>query len=163
LAANHLNNPTGFHNEYRQSTPALGQFAGSLVGSDKNIFLGLGFTFNAMFCDENALCMQISPMASVMFLQQKRFSDFTPKPIADAHKSSEVLLCISRASREEVDSLTERALSLGATEAREPQEHGFMYGRSINDLDGHIWEIMWMDMAQFPGNDAAAETGNTTA
>lgn len=133
------------------------------IEATKAFFSGLGFTFNAMFCGEDTLCMQISPMASVMFLQQKRFSDFTPKPIADAHKSSEVLLCISRGSREQVDELTNRALSLGATEVREPQEHGFMYGRSVNDLDGHIWEIMWMDMAQFPGNDAAAKTDNTAA
>lgn len=129
------------------------------VQATKAFFSGLGFSFNAMFCDENALCMELSPMASVMFLQQKRFSDFTPKPIADAHKSSEVLLCISRESREEVDSLTQHALSLGATEVREPQDHGFMYGRSVNDLDGHIWEIMWMDIAQFPG---AGQADNKT-
>jgi predicted lactoylglutathione lyase len=135
----------------------------SSIEATKTFFSGLSFTFNPMFSDENAVCMPISPMASVMFLQQKRFSDFTPKPIADAHKSSEVLLCISRDSREQVDELTNRALALGATEVREPQDYGFMYGRSVNDLDGHIWEIMWMDMAQFPGNDAAAKTDNTTA
>ena len=129
------------------------------VQATKAFFSGLGFSFNAMFCDENALCMELSPMASVMFLQQKRFSDFTPKPISDAHKTSEVLLCISRESREEVDSLTKQALSLGATEVREPQDYGFMYGRSVNDLDGHIWEIMWMDISQFPG---AGQAGDKT-
>jgi len=129
------------------------------VQATKAFFSGLGFSFNAMFCDENALCMELSPMSSVMFLQQKRFSDFTPKPISDAHKTSEVLLCISRESREEVDSLTKQALSLGATEVREPQDYGFMYGRSVNDLDGHIWEIMWMDISQFPG---AGQAGDKT-
>lgn len=127
------------------------------VDTTKAFFSGLGFTFNTMFCSEDTLCMELNPMASVMFLERKRFADFTPKTVADAHKSSEVLICISRESRAAVDELTQRALSLGATEAREPQEHGFMYGRSINDPDGHIWEIIWMDMAQFPGNEAAGK------
>ena len=134
----------------------------SSVDTTKAFFTGLGFTFNTMFCDENSLCMELNPMASVMFLQRTRFSDFTPKTVADAHNASEVLMCISRESRAAVDELTQRALELGATEAREPQDHGFMYGRSINDPDGHIWEIMWMDMAQFPGNNAAAKEGEST-
>ncbi|AHG66071.1 VOC family protein [Advenella mimigardefordensis] len=134
----------------------------SSVDTTRAFFTGLGFTFNTMFCDENSLCMELNPMASVMFLQRRRFSDFTPKTVADAHHASEVLMCISRESRAAVDELTQRALELGATEAREPQDHGFMYGRSINDPDGHIWEIMWMDMAQFPGNSAAAKEGEST-
>ena len=135
----------------------------SSVDTTRAFFTGLGFTFNTMFCDENSLCMELNPMASVMFLERRRFSDFTPKTVADAHNASEVLMCISRESRAAVDALTQRALELGATEAREPQDHGFMYGRSINDPDGHIWEIMWMDMAQFPGNNVAAKEGESAA
>lgn len=127
------------------------------VETTRSFFSGLGFSFNPMFSGADTLCMELSPMASVMFLEKQRFTDFTPRPVADAHKSSEVLLCISRQSREEVDSLTEKALSLGATEVRDAQDHGFMYGRSVSDPDGHIWELMWMDISQFPGCNAGQQ------
>lgn len=130
----------------------------SSIDATTRFFKGLGFEFNPMFSNHEAVCMTLSEMASVMFLQNKRFSDFTPKAIADATKTSEVLLCISSDSRDAVDQFMQQALSLGATEVRDPQDYGFMYGRSFNDLDGHIWEVMWMDVAQFPGCDAVEET-----
>jgi predicted lactoylglutathione lyase len=82
-----------------------------------------------------------------MLLTHDKFRQFTPKRIADAHETSQVLICISCDSRAEVDEITEQALASGGREPREPQDHGFMYGRSFEDLDGHIWEPMFMDMA----------------
>jgi len=81
-----------------------------------------------------------------MLLTHNKFAQFTPKKIADAHATSEVLICISADSREAVDDMTEKALAAGGREPREPQDYGFMYGRSFEDPDGHIWEPMWMDM-----------------
>ena len=81
-----------------------------------------------------------------MLLTHDKFRQFTPKKIADARESTEVLICISAESREAVDTVTENALAAGGREPREPQDYGFMYGRSFEDLDGHIWEVMWMDV-----------------
>jgi predicted lactoylglutathione lyase len=90
--------------------------------------------------------MVFSETIHVMILSHEKFSQFTPKRIADAHQTSEVLICISADSREAVDEMTEAALANGGREPREPQDHGFMYGRSFEDPDGHIWEPMFMDM-----------------
>lgn len=79
-----------------------------------------------------------------MLLAESRFADFTTKPVADARACTEAILCVSAESREAVDALADSALSAGATKANEPMDHGFMYGRSFNDLDGHLWEVMWM-------------------
>ena len=113
-------------------------------------FKALGYAFNPQFTDETAACMVISDDIYAMLLTQKRFKDFTPKQIADATKSTEVLVALSADSREDVDRLVEAALNAGATKTREPMDHGFMYERSFNDLDGHIWEIFYMDMATVP-------------
>jgi predicted lactoylglutathione lyase len=110
-----------------------------------DFFGKLGFTFNRQFTDDTAACMVISEDIYTMLLTEPKFKEFTRKPIADATKTTEVLTCLSMESREKVNSLVDTALSAGATEAREPMDHGFMFGRSFNDLDGHIWEIMWMD------------------
>jgi hypothetical protein len=120
----------------------------------------VGFTKNPQFSDDTASCMVLSDVISVMLLTHDKFRMFTPKHVADAHRTSEVLLCISCDSREAVDALTEAALATGGREPRDKQDHGFMYGRSIEDPDGHIWEPMWMDMAALgnrPAGEAVAE------
>lgn len=113
----------------------------------KTFFGAIGYRFNPKFTNEDAACMVVSDDIFVMLLTQKFFKTFINKTIANAHKTTEVLVCLSESSREAVNAHLERALEAGATETREPQDHGFMYGRSFNDLDGHIWEIMWMDEA----------------
>ena len=116
----------------------------------KAFFSALGFAFNPQFTNEQGACMVISEHNYAMLLVEPFFQTFTPKRVADARESSEVLLCLSCDSRAEVDALVAKALAAGGKEPRPPQDHGFMYGRSIEDLDGHIWELMWMDMAAAP-------------
>ncbi|HST36781.1 MAG TPA: VOC family protein [Allosphingosinicella sp.] len=106
----------------------------------------IGFTNNPQFTDETAACMVLTETIHVMLLTHDKFAQFTPKAIADAKATSEVLICISEESREGVDAITDAALAAGGKEPREKQDYGFMYGRSFEDLDGHIWEPMWMDM-----------------
>jgi hypothetical protein len=104
----------------------------------------LDFTFDERFTDESCACMVVSDQASVMLLRRERFGDFTPKEVADAAATTEAILCVSAESREDVDRLADTALRAGGTAANAPMDHGFMYGRSFNDPDGHLWEIMWM-------------------
>ena len=113
----------------------------------KTFFGAIGYRFNPKYTNEDAACMVVSDDIFVMLLTHKFFKTFIDKAIANAHKTTEVLVCLSESSREAVDAHLEKALEAGATETRDPQDHGFMYGRSFNDLDGHIWEIMWMDEA----------------
>jgi predicted lactoylglutathione lyase len=110
-----------------------------------DFFTQLGFQFNAQFTDESATCMIISDQAYVMLLVHDRFKDFTRKQIVDSHAQTEVLLALSAESREVVDEMVNRALAAGGAPANEPQDHGFMYGWSFQDPDGHIWEVVWMD------------------
>lgn len=109
----------------------------------------IGATNDPRFTDDTAACMVLSETIHVMLLTHDKFSQFTPKPVADAHATSEVLICISADSREAVDDITEKAIAAGGREARDRQDYGFMYGRSFEDLDGHIWEPMWMDVEAF--------------
>lgn len=113
----------------------------------KEFFGKLGFTFNPQFTTTAAACMIISADIYAMLLTHERFRDFTPKAVVDAKRSTEVLIALTRDSRAEVDQLMNAALAAGARETRPVQDHGFMYGRSFDDLDGHIWEIFWMDPA----------------
>lgn len=108
-------------------------------------FSKIGFTFNEQFTDENAACMVVSEDIFVMLLVEPFFQTFTKKEVVDATKATEVLTALSVESREAVDERLAVALEAGAAEAREPQDHDFMYGRSFEDLDGHIWEIFYMD------------------
>jgi uncharacterized protein len=108
-------------------------------------FKQLGFTFNPQFTDNTAACMVVTDDIYAMLLTYPKFKEFTKKDIADAHKTTEVLICLSFDSKEKVNEVVDGAVAAGGTEAREPQDSGFMYGRSFNDLDGHIWEIIWMD------------------
>jgi uncharacterized protein len=111
----------------------------------KVFFEQLGFTFNPQFTDETAACMVIADDIYAMLLTHPKFKEFTKKDIAAAHGTTEVLTCLSFDSKDKVDEIIDKAVAAGGTEAREPMDYGFMYGRSFNDLDGHIWEIIWMD------------------
>lgn len=108
-------------------------------------FDSLGFEFNQQFTDERATCMVVSEQACVMLLVTPYFSTFTTKNVADAATSTEAILAVSAESRDEVDRLVDQALALGGGVAKEPSDEGYMYGRSFYDLDGHAWEVMWMD------------------
>ena len=107
----------------------------------------IGTTKNDQFSDHTAACMVFSETIHVMLLTHDKFRQFTPKPISDARKSTEVLLCVSSGSREEVDATVAKAAGAGGSADPGPkQDHGFMYGRSFEDPDGHIWELAWMDV-----------------
>ncbi|MBE7170295.1 MAG: VOC family protein [Williamsia sp.] len=108
-------------------------------------FEGLGYHFNRQFTDATAACMVISDDIYAMLLTHDKFKQFTTKQITDAKNDIEVMVCLSADNRAGVDELVGKALACGAAEARDPQDYGFMYGRSFEDLDGHIWEIIWMD------------------
>lgn len=108
-------------------------------------FTKLGFSFNAQFTDETATCMVVSEDIFVMLLTEAKFKEFTPNPICDATKSTEVLVCLSSESRSEVDEMVNKAVAAGGTTYKEPQDYGFMYCHSFQDLDGHIWETMFME------------------
>ncbi|MCF6522699.1 VOC family protein [Streptomyces sp. JJ36] len=114
-------------------------------------FTALGFTFNPQFSDENALGMVIDEDNGIhaMLLLEPFFKTFTPKgkEIADATRTTETIIALSAESRAEVDDLAERALANGGSPANEPMDEGFMYGRSFQDPDGHVWEVVWMDPA----------------
>ena len=110
-------------------------------------FSTLGFEFNPKFTDENAACMVLSEDGYVMLLTETYFKTFTKREICDTKKSSEALLCLSCESRAEVDELVKIAVESGGARAMDAQDHGFMYGWSFYDPDGHHWEVMWMDQA----------------
>jgi uncharacterized protein len=108
----------------------------------------IGAKKNERFCDDTASCMVFSEIIHVMLLTHDKFRQFTPKKIANAKETSEVLICISAASLEAVDDVVGKAGAAGGTLDPGPkQDYGFMYGRSFEDPDGHIWEVMWMDLA----------------
>lgn len=112
----------------------------------KAFFGALGFSFNPRFTNEQGACMVVSENQNyVMLLVEPFFQTFTKKPVADARKATEVLVCLSCDSRAEVDALVAKALAAGGTAPNPPQDHGFMYGHGFEDLDGHLWELAWMD------------------
>lgn len=108
-------------------------------------FTKLGYTFNLQFTDDTAACMVISDDIYTMLLTHAKFKEFTPNPICDATKATEALVCLSCDTREQVSELTEKALAAGATRHSEPKDYGFMVQDSFQDLDGHIWELIYMD------------------
>jgi predicted lactoylglutathione lyase len=118
----------------------------------KAFYEAVGAVNEPKFTNEQAACMVFSETIFVMLLTHPFFQGFTDKKIADARETCEVLLCISRDSREAVDAITERAIAAGGRESRPAQDMGMMYSRSFEDPDGHVWEPMWMD-------PAAAEQG----
>ena len=122
------------------------------VERSKEFFAKLGFSYNPMLTDENAACMLVGEDAFVMLLSREKFAEFAKLPIADPTTHTLALYCFSVSSRDEVDAVSAAALAAGGTEVDDPEDHGFMYTRSFFDLDGHGWQVMWMD-------PAAAEQG----
>jgi predicted lactoylglutathione lyase len=110
-----------------------------------DFFAKLGFEFNQQFTDEKAACMIISDEAFAMLLSEPFFKGFTRRELADTTRHTEVLLALSCSSRAEVDEMVRRAIDGGGSHAMDAQDHGFMYGWSFYDLDGHHWEVLWMD------------------
>jgi predicted lactoylglutathione lyase len=111
----------------------------------------IGATRNPQFSDDTASCMVFSDTIFVMLLTHAKWAFFTKKPIADAHRQSEVMLALSAENRDLVDKITDAAGANGGKADVNPrQDHGFMYGRSFEDVDGHVWEAMFVDMSQMP-------------
>ena len=127
------------------------------LAASQAFFGSLGFGFDPKFTNDSCACLVVSEQAYVMLLPTERFADFTRKPIADARAATEAILCVSAQDREGVDAFADAALGAGGSAANEPMDHGFMYGRSFNDLDGHLWEVMWMsaDAVEQGPNDMA--------
>ncbi len=114
-------------------------------------FTKLGFTFNPQFTDANATCMIIGENMFAMLVVEKFFKSFIPnKNICSAQKNAEVLTALAVESRTEVDKMMERVADAGGKEYRTAQDHGWMYGRAFEDLDGHIWEVFFMDESKMP-------------
>ena len=108
-------------------------------------FTKLGFTFNPQFTDENATCMIVDSNIFVMLLAERFFQTFTKKGICDTTKDTEVIIALASESREKVDEMLSNVLKAGGSEPREPQDHGWMYGRSFQDINGHLWEVIYMN------------------
>jgi predicted lactoylglutathione lyase len=120
-------------------------------------FTKLGFSFDPRFTDESATCMIVSDEAFVMLLVENRFKDFTKKELADPTRQTESIVAFSADSREDVDQLTDQALAAGGSQANDPMEMDFMYGRSFNDPDGHLWEVFWMDPSALEQSSAVGQ------
>src|SRR3954467_2026239 len=118
----------------------------------KAFFAKLGFGFNPLFTDESAACMPVGEHAFVMLLSREKFAELSKLPMADPATHALALYCFSVASRDEVDAVADAAVAAGGKDHNDAQDHGFMYSRSFFDLDGHGWQVMWMD-------PAAAEVG----
>ncbi|HMF86820.1 MAG TPA: VOC family protein [Gemmatimonadaceae bacterium] len=114
-------------------------------------FETLGFTFNPQFTDATATCMLVGEDAYFMLLVKDRFTGFSKRPLGDPRTETNALFAISVDSRQEVDAMVEKAVAAGGSHAVEPQDHGFMYGSSFYDLDGHHWEVFWMDPSAVNG------------
>ncbi|MEV7386776.1 MULTISPECIES: VOC family protein [unclassified Streptomyces] len=121
------------------------------VAASRKFFTELGYSINPQFSNDDCSCVVISDTIIAMLLSKQRYADFTKKEIADSRKTSEVLICLSAESREKVDELVEKAVAAGGTANDDVQDQGFMYGRSFEDLDGHSWEVVWMDPAAVQG------------
>ncbi|MEU6991353.1 VOC family protein [Streptomyces sp. NPDC046465] len=120
------------------------------VAATKKFFTELGYSINPQFSTDECACVTISDTIVAMMLSKGHYANFTQKEIADSTKTSETLICLSAESREKVDELVDKAISAGGT-AGKVQDYGMMYGRAFDDLDGHTWEIMWMDPSQVQG------------
>jgi hypothetical protein len=107
-------------------------------------FTHLGFNFDPQFSNDTATCMIVSENIFVMLLIEPFFKTFTDKSLCDAHKKTEVLVCLAVDHRQAVDDMVSKALSAGGSSPRPPQDHGFMYSHGFEDLDGHIWEVIYM-------------------
>ena len=116
------------------------------VAASRAFFTQLGYKFSERFSDATSACLIFSDVNYAMLISRTRWAEFSQKPITDTQASSEMIVSITAPDREGVDTLAQKAIALGATEAYDPKDHGFMYVRSFFDLDGHQWEIFFMDM-----------------
>lgn len=123
-----------------------------------DFFTRLGFSFNPHFSDETGTCMLVGEDSYFMLLTRARFAEFTSKQICDSTRQAEALFAISAESREGVDDLVQGALEAGGSAAGATQDLGFMYGRSFQDPDGHVWEVIWMDPAAAAPHQPAEAT-----
>ncbi|MFH8445810.1 VOC family protein [Streptomyces sp. NPDC018026] len=117
----------------------------------KKFFTGLGWELNAQFSDDSTASFPVSDTIVVMVHTPQKYREFTKKEIADSTKTSEVLIALSAESREKVDELVDKAVAAGGSVSGETQDHGFMYGRAFDDVDGHTFEVVWMDPAAVEG------------
>ncbi|MGQ9426579.1 VOC family protein [Gilvimarinus sp. F26214L] len=117
------------------------------LDKSKAFFEALGFSFNPQFTDENAACMVISETIYSMLLTRDYFTGFSPNPPSDPRQQNEVMIALSCESRGEVDQLVSKAVEAGGKTFNDPADHGFMYQHAFQDLDGHVWELIWMDPA----------------
>ena len=125
------------------------------LAKSKAFYEAVGAPNNPQFTDDTAACMVFSEAIHVMLLTHEKWRDFTSKKIPNAHESAQVLLCLSSDTKEGVSELVDAAVGAGGKPDPTPtQDFGFMYGRSFEDPDGHIWEVMWMDMAAAPADMA---------
>lgn len=120
------------------------------MAQSQAFFSSLGLAFNKRFTNEKGACLEIADNIYAMLLVEPFFQGFTKLPISDAKKATEMLIALSCDSRIEVDAMVARAVAAGATTPNEPQDHGFMYQHGFADLDGHQWEVFWMDEAAAP-------------
>lgn len=118
----------------------------------KEFWTKLGFSFNPQFTDQNAAALILGENIFAMLIVPSFFTRFTKKEIADAFKTTETINAISLDSKQDVDSIMEKALAAGAKETRAAEDHGWMYGRSFEDPDGHQWEPVYMDITKAPEN-----------
>jgi len=114
----------------------------------KDFFSKIGFEFNEQFTDKNAACLVIGDNIFAMLLTEDYFKTFTKKDLSNATNTTEVILALSAESREQVDDIVNAALAAGGSPSNDPVDHGFMYGWSFQDPDGHLWEVMYMDQSQ---------------
>ena len=119
--------------------------------ASKKFFTGLGYEINAQFSDDTTASIPLSDTIVVMVHTPEKYRQFTKKDIVDSTKSSEVLIALSAESREKVDELVDKAVAAGGSVSGETQDHGFMYGRAFDDVDGHTFEVVWMDPAAVQG------------
>ena len=115
------------------------------LNKTKEFFTKLDFSFDPKYTNENATCMVVGTDIFVMLLVEKFFKTFTKKEICDTTKNTEVIVALSAESREKVDQTIKKVVEAGGREYREPQDHEWMYGRSFEDINGHIWELIYMD------------------
>jgi predicted lactoylglutathione lyase len=120
------------------------------MARSRAFFEALGLTFNARFTNEQGACLEIGENFYAMLLVEPFFQGFTTKPICNAHQATEVLLALSVDSRAAVEEVVRKAVAAGATTPNAPQDHGFMFQHGFADLDGHQWEVFWMDEAAAP-------------
>lgn len=114
------------------------------VRASRSFFEAIGWRVNEQFTDEASVCLVVGETVFAMLHAHARFAEFSHKTLADARTTIETILAVTVDSREEVDVVADRALVAGGSSARDPEDHGFMYARSFHDLDGHLWEVLWM-------------------